>query len=122
MPADNGQPEAKTDVAQNIGFHAILGVETAVFSHFLDVSPRARRHERSGSKHGNPPLPYGRGSDKWRGFVTRCGRQRGGPAMKRILLAIVLLACGFAGGTLMQLRFAPQSEQPPPKRGGLGSG
>lgn len=38
MPADNGQPEAKTDVAQNVDFHAILGLETAVFSHFLEVS------------------------------------------------------------------------------------
>jgi len=38
MPADNGQPEAKTNVAQNVDFHAILGLETAVFSHFWGPS------------------------------------------------------------------------------------
>jgi hypothetical protein len=38
MPADNGQPEAKTDIAKNLDFSAILGTETAVFSHFLDSS------------------------------------------------------------------------------------
>ena len=38
MPADNGQPEAKTDIAPNVDFHAILGLETAVFSHFLEAS------------------------------------------------------------------------------------
>jgi hypothetical protein len=36
MPADNGQPEAKTDVAKNLDFFAVLSLETDVFSHFLD--------------------------------------------------------------------------------------
>lgn len=38
MPADNGQPEAKTNVAQSVDFHAILGLETAAFSHFPEAS------------------------------------------------------------------------------------
>jgi len=38
MPADNGQPEAKTDIAKNLDFSAILTLETAVFAHFLDSS------------------------------------------------------------------------------------
>jgi len=36
MPADNGQPEAKTDASKNLDFFAILSLETVVFSHFLD--------------------------------------------------------------------------------------
>jgi hypothetical protein len=38
MPADNGQPETKTDITKNTDFHAILGAETAVFSYFLEAS------------------------------------------------------------------------------------
>ncbi len=38
MPADNGQPETKTDIAKNTDFHAIFGPEMAVFAHFLEAS------------------------------------------------------------------------------------
>jgi hypothetical protein len=38
MPADNGQPETKTEISKNTGFFAILGLETIVFSHFLDTT------------------------------------------------------------------------------------
>jgi hypothetical protein len=56
MPADNGQPEAKTDVAKNLDFFAILSPETAVFSQFLDSSQIVTDFSPDGVPAGPPAL------------------------------------------------------------------
>ena len=50
-----------------------------------------------------------RGSVTRRGPVTQCGSGEGGAAMKKVVFAVVLLACGFAGGYVVQSRFAAGS-------------
>jgi hypothetical protein len=56
MPADNGQPEAKTDISKIIGFFAILGLETAVFSSFLDTSQTVADFPRDSAPVSPPGL------------------------------------------------------------------
>jgi hypothetical protein len=56
MPADNGQPEAKTDIAKNLDFFAILSPEMAVFSHFLDSAQVVADFSPEGAPAGPPAL------------------------------------------------------------------